>query len=254
MFSKYDFDNFIFFDIETVPEFKTLNELKKNNEFKYNYWVNKRHKMLVNKYAELKDYTPDVTYIEKGSIFPEFNKVISVSFSFSGESNEPTVISYNGNNEYELLKQTSIFIDYNFNFTNRLNTILWGYYSNRFDVPVLYKRMIINQIGLPQVMHFYDTKPWDIRFKDLYDLWNILYGEKISSLDLLSNLLNIPTSKVTMDGSGVYDVYYNESNIKQIADYCQRDTVLTLNILRAMSNFPYIDYDNFKKQTFFFDK
>jgi len=244
MFINLDFEKFIFFDIETVPEYATLDELKKANSVKYDYWMNKRYLMIKNKY-KIVDDDPKETYIKFASIYPEFNKIISVAFSTAGEYTEPQVISFSGKNEKQLLMNVSETISSFTDLEKFPHTILWGFYSNRFDVPVMYKRFLVNSIEMPISMYFHQIKPWEGRFKDVYDIWNVLNGEKVSSLGILANVLDIPTSKDDISGEDVYNVYYKEDNIERIAAYCEKDTILTLNILKRISNLPIVDYDEF---------
>jgi predicted PolB exonuclease-like 3'-5' exonuclease len=60
----------------------------------------------------------------------------------------------------------------------------------------------------------------------------------------LANVLGIPTSKTDMDGSMVQEVYYKEKNLQRIADYCQRDVVVTANVILRFKNLPILKPEN----------
>jgi predicted PolB exonuclease-like 3'-5' exonuclease len=60
----------------------------------------------------------------------------------------------------------------------------------------------------------------------------------------LANVLGIPTSKTDMDGSMVQEVYYKEKDLQRIVDYCQRDVVVTANVVLRFKNLPIIDDRN----------
>ncbi|MCE3283634.1 MAG: 3-5 exonuclease, partial [Chitinophagaceae bacterium] len=59
-----------------------------------------------------------------------------------------------------------------------------------------------------------------------------------------ANVLGIPTSKTDMDGSMVQDVYYRENDLQRIVDYCQRDVVVTANIILRYKNLPLVEQEN----------
>jgi hypothetical protein len=56
-------------------------------------------------------------------------------------------------------------------------------------------------------------------------------------------VLDIPTSKTDMDGSMVQTVYYQENNLRRIADYCERDVIVTANIILRFQNLPILTED-----------
>ena len=79
-------------------------------------------------------------------------------------------------------------------------------------------------------------------------LWN--YGnseiEKMNtSLDLLTTLFEIPSSKTDIDGSKVSQVYYKEkTGIQKIAEYCQKDIIATAQLYLRLNNLPLIPPDH----------
>ena len=68
--------------------------------------------------------------------------------------------------------------------------------------------------------------------------WKFGDNKNYVSLHLLASVLGIPTSKTDIDGSMVQDVYYKEKNLQRIVDYCQRDVVVTANIILRFMNLP----------------
>ena len=59
------------------------------------------------------------------------------------------------------------------------------------------------------------------------ELWKFGDYKNYTSLDLLANLLNLPSSKSDMDGSQVGDYYYNKDGLQEIATYCNKDVITT---------------------------
>jgi hypothetical protein len=56
-------------------------------------------------------------------------------------------------------------------------------------------------------------------------MWKFGDYKHYTSLDLLTALFDIPTSKTDMDGSQVNNVYYQEGDLNKIKDYCIRDVI-----------------------------
>lgn len=57
------------------------------------------------------------------------------------------------------------------------------------------------------------------------EMWKFGDYKHYTSLDLLAAIFNIPTSKGVMDGLMVSKVYYQEGDLKKIAEYCVGDVV-----------------------------
>ena len=62
------------------------------------------------------------------------------------------------------------------------------------------------------------------------DMWRFGDYKSFTSLNLLSHVLNIPTSKDDIDGSMVGLVYWKENNIERIVHYCQKDVITMAQI------------------------
>jgi 3'-5' exonuclease len=111
-----------------------------------------------------------------------------------------------------------------------------GHNIKEFDIPYICRRMLINQIALPEYLQLHDKKPWETKMFDTLNWWKFGDNKNYTSLNLLANVLNVPTSKTDIDGSMVQDVYYKEKNLKRIVEYCQRDVVTTANIILRFHN------------------
>jgi len=244
MFSNIDFDKFLFFDIETVPEYETFEELEANNPKKADIWKKKQHVTIIDKYSDLKRSSYSETYWNKAAIYAEFNKIVCITLGSAGEKTQPQTISFYGTDEKEIIQQAVRVIDNLVNPVTRSDTRLWGYYSNRFDVPQVYKKILIYQIPLPGCFTFYYLKPWETQCKDVYDLWNVMMGERGGSLDLVSTLFGLESPKKEMDGSMVKDFFY-KTEYKKIAEYCNNDVITTINLVKYMSRLPIINKNDF---------
>jgi len=91
---------------------------------------------------------------------------------------------------------------------------------------------------LPDYLQLHDKKPWEVRMFDTLSWWKFGDNKNYVSLHLLANVLDIPSSKSDIDGSRVQDVYYKEKDLPRIVSYCQRDVVVTANIILRFQNLP----------------
>lgn len=113
-----------------------------------------------------------------------------------------------------------------------------GHNIREFDIPFICRRMIVNNIELPEYFQLQDKKPWDIKMLDTMSWWKFGDYKNFTSLHLLANVLDVPTSKIDMDGSQVQEVYYVENNLQRIVDYCNLDVQVVANIILRFKNMP----------------
>jgi len=78
---------------------------------------------------------------------------------------------------------------------------------------------------------FPEKKPWEIRHIDTLELWKFGDYKNFTSLSLLADLFNIPTSKDDIDGSMVCEVYYKEKDLQRIVKYCEKDVLCVANLV-----------------------
>ncbi len=224
-------------DIETVPQQSGHDGL--STEWQRLWWGK------ISKTVP-ENLTPEDSYLQKAGILAEFGKVICISTGYLHEDKNKQISfrikSIYGDDEKELLKEfiklTTQFYRYkkNFEFT--------GHNIREFDIPYLCRRMLIHQINLPDFLYLHGAKPWDIRMVDTLQWWKFGDYKNFVSLDLLANVLGVPTSKTDIDGSKVQHVYYKEKNLQRIVEYCQRDVVVVANIILRFKNMPLLKEEN----------
>ncbi|MBI3235842.1 MAG: ribonuclease H-like domain-containing protein, partial [Bacteroidetes bacterium] len=90
--------------------------------------------------------------------------------------------------------------------------------------------LMINNMDIPFILDLAGRKPWEINLIDTMEMWKFGDFKAYTSLNLLAACLNIPTPKDDIDGSQVYNVYYNDRDLERIKTYCQKD-VITLGKL-----------------------
>jgi len=225
-------EQIIFLDIETVPEHQYYNEMSEGLQFLWD-----------KKYEQLNmDYeTSAEAYQERAGIYAEFGKIIVIGLGYFKPLNGKLsfrMTALKGDNEKDILKQ----------FKNLLNEKFPHYRyrfcahnGKEFDYPYLCRRMIINQMELPLHLNLIGKKPWEIKHLDTLELWKFGDYKHYTSLNLLCNILDVPTSKTEMDGSKISTQYYNKNALNDIAKYCLDDVLATARIYQRLSIQPLID-------------
>ena len=83
-----------------------------------------------------------------------------------------------------------------------------------------------------------------VKMLDTLNWWKFGDHKNYVSLNLLAHVLGIPSSKTDIDGSMVQDVYYQENDLPRIVEYCQRDVVVTANIILRFQHLPPLKPEN----------
>jgi len=218
MLEQYDLNNLLVLDIETVPQYRTYDEVPDSLKLLWD------KKTVYNR----KEETAEDFYRSAG-IWAEFGKIICISVGiFTGAAPKGMRIkSFAGHDEREVL----------INFTKMLkgqpNTlVLCAHNGKEFDFPYLCRRMLINGLMLPAQLEIAGKKPWEINHLDTMELWKFGDYKSYTSLNLLTTIFNIPTPKDDIDGSMVGDVYWKDNQLERICTYCQKDVVATAQLLR----------------------
>jgi hypothetical protein len=107
--------------------------------------------------------------------------------------------------------------------------------------------MIVHQIELPETLHLFGKKPWEVPHLDTLELWRFGDYKHYTSLSLLTSILGIPSPKTDLDGSKVAQVYYKDKDIQRIVQYCEADTLAVAQVLLRYSNLPLIKSDKVVK-------
>jgi 3'-5' exonuclease len=127
---------------------------------------------------------------------------------------------------------------------NQKKLLLCAHNGKEFDFPYLCRRMLVNNIALPEALDMSGKKPWEIPHIDTLELWKFGDRKSYSSLELLATILKVPTGKEGFDGSMVSDMYYKKNGLKTITEYCVRDVIMTAQIYLRFKNLPLIAQEN----------
>ncbi len=230
MLHKINLEYFLFLDIETVPEFEAYSEL---DEIKKDLWEHK------SQYQRKDEFTAEEFY-DRAGIWAEFGKIVCISagyFHFKGNTRSFRVTTFSGD-EVKLLKDFKNLLETHF---NEAKYLLCAHNGKEFDFPYIARRMIINQINLPDKLDLFGKKPWEISHLDTMELWKFGDYKHYTSLKLLAYILGIPSPKEDIDGSMVKEVYYKDKDLERIIQYCERDVVTIAQVLLRLRNEALLD-------------
>lgn len=236
MLYKLNLEDILFLDIETVPEnadFASLDDTKQQ------LWEQK------SQYQRKDEYSAEEFY-DRAGIWAEFGKIICISvgfFNIKPNLRNFRIKSFHGK-EKNLLKEFKKLINEHY---SRPKNLLCAHNGKEFDFPYIARRMLINGISLPYKLDLFGKKPWEVPHLDTMELWKFGDFKHYTSLKLLANVLGIPSPKEDMDGSMVRDVYYLESDLDRIIEYCELDVLTLAQVFLKLRNEELLAKEEVKK-------
>ena len=213
MLSKIQEEKLLFLDIETVPQFPNYDLL--SPKFK-RLWDKKAQ------YLTKEGESPAEIY-KKAGIYAEFGKIICISIGIISNYKDEKyfrIKSFFGDNEKELLENFNELLITKF---KKSEFLLCAHNGKEFDYPYIARRTLINGLKIPKILNIAGKKPWQIPHLDTLELWRFGDYKHWTSLDLLTTIFKIPTSKDDIDGSMVYEVYWKDKDLTRIVKYCEKD-------------------------------
>ena len=226
----------LFLDIETVACTDTFQSLDERLKVQ---WSRKAGFL-----KREEGITDEDLFHQRAGIYAEFGKIICIAVGklYDTESGEIGLKTkaYFGHDEKKIL------LDFN-NMLEKMDgaTVrLCAHNGKEFDFPYMSRRMLIHGISLPAALNLSGRKPWETPHLDTMEMWKFGDYKHYTSLDLLTAIFNIPSSKSDMDGSQVNAVYYRDKNLEKIKTYCVSDVVVLTQLYLKMKNLPLIDTKN----------
>lgn len=220
------FDKILFLDIETVPQTYAYQDLDDKTKELFN---------AKNRFAQNEEKSFEMIYNEKGGILSEFGKIICISVGMMRNSTLGRTIrlkSFAHDDEETLLLQFKRLLEDHYNGHDHL---LCGHNAKEFDFPYLCRRMLINGIGLPNILNLTGKKPWEIKHIDTMEMWKFGDYKAYTSLSLLCHVFEIPTPKDDITGADVARVYYEEKDLNRIRIYCEKDVIALIQLYLKMN-------------------
>lgn len=224
-----DISNILFLDIETVPQYPKYISVPENER---RLWDIKSKRL------QTKQDRPSELY-KKAGIFAEFGKIICISVAYVvSKKNQPLAVrvrSFYGNDERLILEEFTQLVAKHFNTSKQY---LCAHNGIEFDFPFIARRALIHGVQIPKMLDSRGKRPWEIHHLDTLDLWRFGDYKNYTSLELLTHIFEIPTPKDDIDGSMICDVYWKHNDIQRIVEYCQKDVIAVMQLLRKYRNEP----------------
>lgn len=215
--------NVLVIDIETVSGKRSFDELSPEMQA---LWAKKAGQL-----KNPDERTPQELFSEKGAIYAEFGKIVTIAFGIYHLDEERglslRVKAIANDDERLLLGEFKAFIESKFDQTK---LAFCAHNGREFDYPYLGRRMLVNGISVPHALRLHGKKPWEVNHIDTMELWKFGDWKSYTSLELLTTIFGIPSSKEDIDGSMVNEVYYQENGLDRIARYCCNDVIATAQL------------------------
>lgn len=231
---QFNIEKLLFFDIETVSQYKDLDELSKE-ELKLweSYYDNFKERVTDKSKLPTPEshLTKKEVYRQTAALFPEFGKVACVSLGFVMKGGNTKFESFYGKNELDILKKTRDI----FNKIDSIGFDLCGQNIKNFDIPFLAKRFVINGLNPPTIFPKHDTKPWEMKVLDTKEIWSFGGKYGLSSLDLICMSLKVDSPKNgDVKGDNVNKNFWVD-NHEEIKDYCEKDVKALIDIIKKLN-------------------
>ncbi|HRH58705.1 MAG TPA: ribonuclease H-like domain-containing protein [Chitinophagales bacterium] len=239
MLENVKIDDILFLDIETVPKVADFNTL---DAYEQELWEEKRGKHRTD------EDTASGFYFNNAGIFAEFGKIICISVGYTTETGmfqEFELKSFYGDDEVRLLNDFIVFLQQQ--LRKKKGLMLCGHNIREFDVPYICRRLLINNLKLPDYFeNLQAKKPWEAGLLDSMDFWKFGDFKNYISLKLLAFCLGIPSPKDDISGKDVGKVYWNEHGLERIKTYCQKDVLTVAQIVLKLKGLSLISESNVK--------
>lgn len=221
----------VFLDIETVAAVRNFSLLPPRMQ---ELW---RHKATFIKNDQ--KLSAEELFTFRAGIYSEFGKVVVIVLGMLTENQNRLSLrtkTFADEDEKKLLTEFKKTVE------PMSNYIFCAHNGKEFDFPYLCRRMLVNGIALPKILHLSGRKPWEIPHVDTLELWKFGDYKHQTSLDLMAALFDIPSSKGEMDGSMVHTEYYEKNNLAGIAKYCVADVVTLAQLYLKLTGQTEIDH------------
>lgn len=228
----------LFLDIETVPQFPTYHDCPETIQ---SLWSRKAENL-----KKSENETASSIYNRAG-IYAEFGRIICISFGYLfSQDNEPhlKIKSLFGDDEKVLLESFAALLNKSYSTPD---SRLCAHNGKEFDFPYISRRMIINRIQLPTILDTTGKKPWEVNHLDTLEMWKFGDYKSYTPLNLLTQVLDIPSPKDDIDGSQVCSVYWIDNDLPRIVTYCEKDVEALVNVYLRMKGMDLVKKDRIER-------
>lgn len=211
-------EKLFYFDIETAGKYKDFQTFESEDPRGAKLFKSKiKKRRLQNPHDDRWQGTDDEVYKKNATLLPEYGLTVCVSYGFY-DNGELKVGTLSGDEKSIIEKSEAMF-----NKIASVGKIVCGYNVKNFDLPWLFKKMLMYKITPPSNVSTFNKKPWELTAVDFMEIWKSTSWE-YSTFDEMAYSLDIPSPKESMDGSMVHDAYHN-GQIADIIKYCENDVI-----------------------------
>lgn len=229
---KHDLSKMLFIDIETAGLEKDFNSLSEKQPRVADVFL-KSIDWFGERFRDLNGLTdPHEVFAKKSALIPEFSRIVCFSFGLMKDG-EFVVNSYYGQNESDILKKAKKVLER----ATELDLFLIGHNIEKFDVPYLATRMVINSIEPPKILPDESVKPWETKLIDTKKIWQRNNYSALSSLELICSVLDIDSPKEgDVTGANLHENFWYKNNLTEIKEYCEKDVKALFDIVSKLKS------------------
>ena len=231
--------NLLFIDIETVSNFADFEQLD-----------SRMQKLWIHKASFLKN-DPSISdaemYFKRAGIYAEFGKIVAIGMGFFNWEDDVRTLKVKtiaSTNELELLAEFKQVVEKKY---RPQDLRLCAHNGKEFDYPYLCRRMLVNNIEIPQSLNLQNRKPWEIPHLDTLEMWKFGDKKHYTSLELMAAIFGIPSSKSDISGEDVNSVFHLENDLERIQNYCTEDIIVLAQLYLKLQSEPLIDEELIKR-------
>lgn len=224
--------NILFLDIETVSSVRDFKDLPERFQKEW-----ERKASFLNK----EELSLDEFYQKRAAIYAEFGKIIVIGIGFlhvdsKGKLNA-RITSLQSDDERDLLQQFNNVVQK----FDQDNVILCAHNGKEFDFPYIGRRMVMQNVPLPECLKMSGKKPWEVQHLDTMEMWKFGDRKNYTSLELITACLGIESSKSDLDGSMITQHYYMNKGVDDISTYCKRDVLNVIQVYLRLNEHPILE-------------
>lgn len=239
VFDKVNIYDVLFFNIKSVLNYPSLDELKMNNESLYDYWVTEygdSNDDYIIKAIELPEYSKIVAityatlYSEKGKIKRYFKKIVN--------NDESVVIAMFMDILHQLSKEGA-------ESTPNYFPKLCGHNIMSRDIPLLIKRFLINRENFEQnqelpymIKRVLGLKPWESGVIDTTNVWDFNGYNKKNSLSLITEFLGLKKNVKILNNHEISNYYWDNINdsVEETLEFIGFQSATETNLVIQLMN------------------
>ena len=211
MFTQQVLSKLLFFDIETAGRYATYEEFLKADPDGAKVYAGKCERM------NYGNGNPADGYLEKVSLFPEFGRIVCLSYG-TWKNGEMSIATVADENEGDLIRKIANL----FRKVSVGGLIPCGWNIKNFDIPWIYRKCLMHGVRVPDSVNTWGKKPWEVSITDLKELWRGFASIDVT-FEEAAYALGIPSPKDEMHGGEVHNNYWVKNNLAGIKHYCEKD-------------------------------